>query len=72
MSYSKWLPLSELPAEYGLTNRMLTVKGFNVDVGNGKRYTTDPYCVWITKAGTMPRWPHDFEPTHFIEIPKDI
>lgn len=68
----KWRPLSELPAEYGLTKRMVLVKGFGIDLGNGKLYDTDPYAVWITTAGTMPRWPHDFEPTHFIEIPKGL
>jgi hypothetical protein len=68
----KWKPMSELPAEYGITNRMLLVKGFNIDIGNGKLYDTDPYAVWITLGGKMPRWPHKFEPTHFYEFPKGL
>lgn len=67
-----WKPMTDLPAEYGLTKRMFVVKGFNVMLDTGQIYTTDPYCVWITIGGKMPRWPHDFEPTHFIEIPEVI
>jgi len=64
-----WKPISELPATYGLTNKMFVVKAIKVSIGDGVVYTSDPYCVWITLGGKMPRWPHEFEPTHFCELP---
>ncbi|MND47899.1 hypothetical protein D3C80_388050 [compost metagenome] len=66
-----WKPMSELPEIYGRTNKMFVVKAFRVHVG-GAIYTSDPYCVWITLGGKMPRWPHEFEPTHFCELPENL
>jgi len=31
-------------------------------------YTSDPWCVWQDKDG-FSRWPHSFEPTHWMPLP---
>ena len=31
-------------------------------------YTSDPYCGWI-QNGQFVRWPHEFNTTHYMEIP---
>ena len=32
-------------------------------------YTSDPYCVWREAGGKFARWPHPFEPTHWLPLP---
>lgn len=31
--------------------------------------TSDPYCVWRERDGSLARWPHTFEPTHWCPLP---
>lgn len=64
---NRWIPISQLPDTYKSEKRMFVVIGINVP--KGRKYTTDPYCVWLNEDGTFSRWPHDFEPTHFMELP---
>lgn len=65
-----WKPIAELPAEYQISRRMFVVIGINVHpVSPEHKYTTDPVCVWMDD-GSFNRWPWDFEPTHFCEIPQ--
>ena len=62
-----WRPISEAPKN---TKKMFVVRASNVFVGSGRtKYTTDPYCVW-TEDGEFVRWPHNFPPTEFMELPE--
>lgn len=65
----KYRPISQLPETYKSEKRMFVVIGIGVPMGSNRNYTTDPYCVWLNEDGTFSRWPHDFEPTHFMELP---
>jgi len=42
-----------------------------VAIGIGPRgdYSTDPYCGWVLDGEIM-RWPHEFQPTHWMNIPR--
>lgn len=60
-----WLPIDTAPKE-GRT--MFVVRSFHVEIGP-IRYTSDPYCVWRRKDMTYARWPHDFQPTHWMPLP---
>lgn len=44
-----------------------------VTAGNGftggRPYKTDPYCVWF-EDGEFCRWPHNWKPTHWLELPE--
>jgi hypothetical protein len=65
-----WQPIegSELPP----FQEMFVVRAFsvcNVFTG-GKPYTSDPWCVWLNDYGSFSRWPHQFEPTHWMPLPK--
>jgi hypothetical protein len=69
ISYLKkvgWKPIETSPS--GMA--MFVVIGVNVAVGGSVKYTTDPYCVWKKKDGTFARWPHDFQPTHWMPLPE--
>ena len=59
-----WLPIESSPRH---TKEMFVVRAFDVLI-NGHKYTSDPYCVWADKAEFV-RWPHPFEPTHWMRIP---
>lgn len=48
--------------------KMVILIAKDVDIGNVKQYTTDPYIGWINADGSWARWPHNFEPTHYSEI----
>lgn len=63
-----WQPIDRLPETYKSNKRMFVVIGIGIQVGSVKNYTTDPYCVWCEGDGFV-RWPHDFMPTHFFELP---
>lgn len=60
----KWLDISKLE-----TKRKLVVLVAKTEIA-GREYITDPWCGWLTDDGTFARWPHKFEPTHFIELPE--
>lgn len=68
----KWEKLENLPNEFCKgSKKMFVVKGIDVPLKfDGKPYTTDPYCVWVQLNGTLARWPHEFEPTHFCLLPE--
>lgn len=65
---TKWKPIAELPKDMGLT--------MFVAISITPEYISDPWCVWKddhtelrddVKMG-FARWPHDFPPTHFIDL----
>jgi len=64
-----WSKIENLPDIYKETKRMFVVIGIGIPRGTANNYTTDPYCVWRNEDGTFERWPHDFQPTHFYELP---
>lgn len=57
---SRWLPIEQAPKQI---KPMILVKAYL------ENYTTDPYAVFWCD-GKWNRWPHDFEPTHFMYIPE--
>ena len=64
---SKWIALSNRKPE---EKQMVVFRAFDVDIGGGRKYTTDPYCGWIDCVGRFARWPHNaMPPTHWLEIP---
>ena len=65
---SEWQAIETAPKG----RRMFVVQAFSVCNGftGGKPYTTDPYCVWQEDNGAFARWPHNFQPTHWAELPE--
>lgn len=64
---TSWLPI---PPDLKETREMFVVKAIGVYFGSVKKYTSDPYCVWY-ENGQFVRWPHkDFQPTHYLKLPK--
>ena len=65
---SEWISLlDETPKE----KEMVVFIAIDVDIGNGRKYTTDPYCGWMDYDGRNPRWPHNaMPPTHFCRLPE--
>ena len=63
----QWLPINTAPKEHKPYS-MFVVIAMDVIVGDGIRYTTDPYCVWLM-GGKYMRWPHSFPPTHWRPLP---
>ena len=61
----KWIPINELDVKHA---QMFTVIALDVSFGNVKNYNSDPYCVW-KEGDKYIRWPHEFEPTHFVYLP---
>ena len=61
----EWQKIETAPRN---TQEMYVVRGFNVDMG-GYYYTTDPWCVWHNDIDGFVRWPHSFEPTHWMPLP---
>jgi hypothetical protein len=51
------------------TKKMFLVQAFNVTNGPARNYTSDPVATWAVD-GKFPRWKHDFDPTHWCEIPE--
>lgn len=65
-----WTKIEQLPVEQLIATReMFVVKGFNVEGCSIMPYTTDVYGVWLDQEGSFVRWPHKFQPTHFILLP---
>jgi hypothetical protein len=61
-----WMPIEMAP----VGREMFMARAFDVEIGKGQRYTSDPYCVWQEPAGSFVRWPHkSIPPTHFTRIP---
>lgn len=63
----EWLPIESAPKN---RKRMFVVRAIDQLTGlvGGHRYTSDPYCVW-SENGKFIRWPHDFPPTHWTDLP---
>lgn len=62
----KWFPISELDIQ---DRKIFVAIAIDVYPQNGSfAYTSDPYCVW-KDTGKFIRWPHNFEPTHFVYLP---
>lgn len=65
---SQWRPIETAPigktmfVAIGVTN--------GNDFTAGRPYTTDPWCVWQMHKGTFKRWPHAFDPTHWMPLPE--
>lgn len=38
----------------------------------GRDYITDPWCGWMHEDGSFARWPHKFQPTHFLKLPEFV
>lgn len=47
---------------------LIVAKAINITLPSGQKYTSDPWVVW-RQDGSYARWPHDFQPTHFIPLP---
>ena len=67
MCNCEWRDIETAPRD---SKTMFVVIGISVDVGNAFPYTTDPWCVWRTLEGRFERWPHKFQPTHWMPLPK--
>lgn len=66
---SAWIELDDnesRPRE----RQMVVLIAKDVDIGTPRTYTSDPYCGWLNRDGTFSRWPHSFQPTHYMEIPE--
>lgn len=62
-----WISLSERKPD---EKHLVVFRAFDVDIGRGKAYTTDPYCGWMSSDGEFVRWPHNaMPPTHWMELP---
>lgn len=66
----EWQPIETAPKD----RKMFVVQAFDVETGlstpsGGRRYTTDPWCVWYSN-GEFVRWPHPFPPTHWVPLPE--
>lgn len=66
-----WQPIETAPMAERGKRPMFVVCAFNVCNGftGGRPYTSDPWCVWRTADGEFARWPHHFEPTHWMPLP---
>jgi hypothetical protein len=63
---SQWQDIATAPRK---SRTMFVVKAFDALVEGGRRYTSDPWCVWRPADGEFVRWPHSFPPTHWCELP---
>lgn len=61
-----WQPIDTAPKDN--SRKMFVVKAFDVLLLSGRKYTSDPYCVWRGKDEFV-RWPHKFDPTHWMPLP---
>ena len=60
-----WHPIETAPKD---TKKMFVVKACNIKHHGICNYTSDPYCVWY-ENGAFVRWPHEFQPTHWFDLP---
>jgi hypothetical protein len=68
-----WIEIEKLK-EHVKGREMFVVKAFDVVLSeiSGYKYTTDPWCVWLSDDGSFSRWPHSFPPTHFHTLPENM
>ena len=66
---ARWQDIAALPANIG--RKMFVAIGVTSGNGftGGRAYTTDPFCVWREPDGGFARWPHNWGPTHFCDLP---
>lgn len=64
-----WLPIESV--RHNEADNMFVVIGIDVCNGStgGRKYTTDPCCVWLEPNGSFARWGHNFPPTHWMPLP---
>lgn len=60
---SAWQPIETAPVGRRKVILLISNKG-------PKGYVTDPWTGWIDAEGGVARWPHNFPPTHWMEIPQ--
>lgn len=61
-----WQPIATAP----IGRDMFIVRAFDVQVTDKiSGYTSDAYGVWQPILGRFERWPHPFEPTHWMPLP---
>lgn len=61
-----WMPIETAP----IGRDMFIVRAFDVQVTDKIfGYTSDAYGVWQPTRGRFERWPHPFEPTHWMPLP---
>lgn len=67
----EWLPIETAPEGHVRPREMFVVRAFGVQPPGTKSvtYTSDPWCTWRTLDGGFARWPHPFEPTHWMPLP---
>jgi hypothetical protein len=66
----KWQPIETAPKFPDRT--MFVVRAFSVQpsaFSDSRVYTSDPWCVWRERDGGFARWPHVFQPTHWMPLP---
>ena len=68
-----WKKIENLPEEYQDSTKMFVVKAIDIlpCVYSHSNYTSDPYTVWRMN-GEYHRWPHEFLPTHYCELPDEV
>jgi hypothetical protein len=65
-----WKPIETAPKDSS-SKKMFVVIAFNAKIRSDYHYDSDPYCVWRGFRGEFVRWPHVFEPTHWVPLPED-
>lgn len=67
-----WKKIENLPEKYTKTRKMFVVKAVDIlpTPNSVLKYTSDPSAVFLV-SGEYARWPHEFSPTHFYELPED-
>jgi hypothetical protein len=66
-----WLPIDTAPTD---GRQMFVVRTIAITPFPNSRslYTSDPWCVWRGSDGSFVRWPHDFQPTHWVPLPEHV
>jgi hypothetical protein len=64
-----WQPIETAPKD---GRDMFVVRAFCIDPtgrASSGGYTSDAYCVWRGDEGRLMRWPHVWQPTHWMPLP---
>jgi hypothetical protein len=65
----EWMPIGSAPPD-GKEMFVVIACGVKPFPNSRSTYTSDPWCVWRDKDGSYARWPHDFNPTHWMPLPE--
>lgn len=60
---SEWQPIESAPKGRRKVIALVSNAGPN-------GYVTDPWTGWVEEDGSFARWPHQFPPTHWLELPE--